>query len=70
MPPRDGGQRPAFGKPDPFVWIPVVALLIVSGVLIVGNAAGYAIFPILVAALVVLFDARVNRPKDGARRSR
>jgi hypothetical protein len=69
---RDGGQRPAFGKIDPFVWFPVFGLLVLTGVLIMGNAALWSPVPVLFAVGVVLGDARINRPPVGgsSRRSR
>ena len=71
MPDRgDGGQRPAFGRIDPFVWFPVLALLVVAVVLVIGAAATYAIIPVLVAVGLVVLDARMNRPLPGSRRSR
>ena len=62
---RDGGQRPNFGKIDPFVWFPVFGLLVLTVVLFMGNAALWSPVPILLGVGIVLLDARLNRPPAG-----
>jgi len=73
MSPYDGGQRPAFGRIDPFVWFPVFGLLALTVVLILGNAAVWSPVPVVFGVGLVLLDARINRPSAGGgsgRRSR
>lgn len=68
---EQSGERPAFGRIDPVVWIPVFALLVVAVILVIGGAALFAFIPVLIGVLLVLFDARMNRPPAArSRRSR
>ena len=62
---RDGGQRPNFGKIDPFVWFPVFGLLVLTVVLFMGNAGQWSPITIVLAIGIVLLDARINRPPAG-----
>ncbi|HWE87930.1 MAG TPA: hypothetical protein VG317_00540 [Pseudonocardiaceae bacterium] len=63
-----GGQRPAFGRIDPVVWIPVAAILIVAMLFLFGGFPPVGIGMVVLAVLLVLIDARIHRPRGGADR--
>jgi hypothetical protein len=57
-----GGQRPAFGRIDPVVWFPAAAILIVAMLFLFGGFPPLGIGLVALAAILVLADARINRP--------
>jgi hypothetical protein len=63
-----GGQRPAFGRIDPVVWVPVAAILIVAMLFLFGGFPPVGIGMLVLAALLVLVDARINRPSAASAR--
>lgn len=64
-----GGQRPAFGRIDPVVWLPVAAILIVAMLFLFGGFPPLGFGLIGLAAILVLLDARINRPPARSSRS-
>lgn len=64
-----GAQRPAFGPIDPFCLLPVGAFLVMAVLFVVGGSVPIAAGFVVLAVLVALFDARVNRPAAASYRS-
>ncbi|MFI6865949.1 hypothetical protein [Nocardia sp. NPDC050406] len=55
-------EKRAIGRPDMFVWIPVIALLEAAGVcLVILQSTAVALVLIVVAVLLVGLDAWINR---------
>jgi type IV secretory pathway VirB2 component (pilin) len=55
-------KRPMFGRPDPFSLLAVVPCVLIGVMLAFGNLASFAIIPVLLGGLILLFDSRANRP--------
>src|SRR5437764_9545454 len=63
-------QRPAprsrnFGRIDPICWPAIGSLLVVAVILAFGDAAEFAIIPVVFAILIAVLDSWTNRPKPG-----
>jgi hypothetical protein len=56
------GRRPAFGRVDPFCLFAVLPMLVLAGFAVWGGIAWAAVAVVVFAVLVLLIDARVNRP--------
>jgi hypothetical protein len=56
-------RRPAFGRVDPFCWIPVAALVLVAVLLSFGGLLPVGIGVGFFAIALVVFDAWINRPE-------
>jgi hypothetical protein len=56
-------RRPAFGRVDPFCWLPVGALVLVAVLLAFGGLLPVGIGIGFLAIALVLLDAWINRPE-------
>lgn len=58
-----------FGRIDPFCLLPVGALLLAGAVFILNQAALEGVILVVIAALIVVFDSWVNRPREFEQRT-
>lgn len=60
--PDDGRARPKFGRIDPFCMMAVLPVLFVAALIAATVSVPLGLVGVLVAGLIVLFDAWANRP--------
>ncbi|CAM02543.1 hypothetical protein A8924_3661 [Saccharopolyspora erythraea NRRL 2338] len=60
---RDAARSATFGRIDPFCWVLVAPMLLVGGVAILLGVLQIGIGLVGIAALVLVFDSWVNRPR-------
>lgn len=64
------GDRRWFGKPDPYCWLAVVPVLLVSGLAVTFGAVLLGGLGVVAALSLLAFDSWVNRPEQSVRHRR